>query len=226
MASLPTIEFLHTAEVHVATFEALLAGAPEARLRHEVRADWLDEARSTGLTPALRETVADHLRAAAARSAVVVCTCSTLGPIADDVGRHHGAVFRIDRPMMEEAVRIGGSCIVALCLESTIEPTTTLLEDVGRALDRPVTYEIARCLEAWPHFEAGDTNAFAREIAARIRKTASGIGVLGSVVLAQASMACAESHLSDLGVPILSSPRLAAEEALRRVRSPHTPESR
>ncbi len=218
MVDAPTIEFLHTAEVHVETFDELLSRRQTTvRLHHEVRTDWLDRAREGGLTSELRAEVALHLHEAARRSSVVVCTCSTLGPIADDVGEEKAAVFRIDRPMMERAARIDGPCLVAVCLESTIEPTSHLLVDAYQQVGRTPDYEIVRCLDAWRHFEAGDAAQFAGTIAAGVRGSVSHATPPGCVVLAQASMACAETALSGLGVPALSSPRMAAEEALRRV---------
>lgn len=217
MAAPPTIEFLHTAEVHVATFEHLLADrASEVRLRHEVRADWLERARNEGLSRPLDDAVATHLRAAAERADVVVCTCSTLGPVADRIGDEGRAVFRIDRPMMEAAAGEPGTCVVAVCLQSTITPTTDLYERVCRTNAADSRHTIANCMSAWPHFEAGDPDRFAATIADSVRKALAGTPDAGCVVLAQASMACAETLLSDLRVPVFSSPRMAAREAIRR----------
>jgi len=203
----------------VGTFERLLgAHRTEVELRHGVRSDWLQRAQAEGLSTELRAEVARHLEEATARAAVVVCTCSTLGPVADDVASAHPSVFRIDRPMMEAAARCGGTCVVALCLDSTIGPTSELFEDVCRGLRRDPHYEIASCAKAWPHFEAGDLARFAAEIAATVRSRLAALPRAGSVVLAQASMAAAVPLLADAPVPILSSPKLAAEEALRRAR--------
>lgn len=220
MSDLPTIEFLHTADVHIETFERLLTDRRgEIRIRHEVRADWLDEARSHGLSDALRGTVTSHLREAAARSAVVVCTCSTLGPIADETSAAAPSVFRIDRPMMEEAVRLGGTCVIAVCLESTIAPTTNLFEDVCATSGAHVPHVVASAFDAWPHFESGRMDRFADAITSAVRDCVAQTEGVCSIVLAQASMACAEERLANLGPPVLSSPRLAANEALRRALS-------
>lgn len=214
----PLIGLLHTAQIHVDTFDRLLSQhAARIELEHTVRPDWLERARSEGLSQGLHAEVAGHLEAASAHAAVVVCTCSTLGPIADDVAATGASVFRIDRPMMEAAARRSGTCLVAVCLESTIDPTTRLLEAAYRDAGREPNYEITPCFGAWSHFEAGDLDAFAASIADSIRPrlSAPGHGV-GAVVLAQASMARAQPLLADAGVPILSSPELAATEALNR----------
>ena len=216
---LPIIELLHTAGVHVHTFDALLRPhAAEVALRHEVRPDWLARARGGGLTTDLRIEVAQHLAQAAARAATVVCTCSTLGPVADEVARTHPSVLRIDRPMMEEAARTPGTCVVAVCLASTIGPTTELLIRAHRARGRAPDYEIADCTSAWPHFEAGDAGRYAAGIARVVESRVAALPGASCVVLAQASMAAAEPLLERLAIPVLSSPRLAAREALARAR--------
>ena len=55
---MPLMAFLHTAEVHVATFEALLADAPDVTTRHVVRPDLLALAQTQGLT-AVRALLCD-----------------------------------------------------------------------------------------------------------------------------------------------------------------------
>lgn len=213
----PIIEFLHTADVHVGTFETLLEPhAADMGLRHEVRADWLARAQQEGVSAELHSEVRQHLTGAAERAAVVVCTCSTLGPIADEVAQVRPSVFRIDRPMMEAAARIGGTCLVAVCVEATIRPTTDLLAEVcwpGEA-----AYEIALCADAWPYFEAGDTRRYAQTIARRVKERLAGLSAARCVILAQGSMAVAEPLLADADLPILCSPQLAAEEAVARIR--------
>jgi hypothetical protein len=70
------ITCLHTAEVHVATFSALL---PDAT--HIVRADFLDRARADGLD-AVSGEVTETLKELSV-TGPVLCTCSTLGPLVD-----------------------------------------------------------------------------------------------------------------------------------------------
>lgn len=213
----PRIAFLHTAKIHVETFDQILSEhAGQVELQHTVRSGWLERAQREGLSKDLRAAVSRHLEDASAGSAVVVCTCSTLGPIADEIAATGASVFRIDRPMMEAAVRYDGTCLVAVCLKSTIDPTSQLLESAYRDSGREADYEITACLDAWSHFEAGDLDAFAASIADSLRTRLGRGDRVGCVVLAQASMARAEPLLADVDVPVLSSPALAATEALDR----------
>jgi len=97
------LAFLHTAQVHVPTFERLASEiAPALRVRHSVREDLLADARVVGLDDSgLVTRVHDAMReAASGGAAVVVCTCSTIGAIAERTAPS-GAfkAMRIDRAM-------------------------------------------------------------------------------------------------------------------------------
>jgi hypothetical protein len=146
------ITCLHTAEVHVGTFGALL---PDAR--HVVRADFLDRARVEGVE-AVEVEVKVVLRDLA-QNGPVLCTCSTLGPITDELGLAN--VVRIDRPAMEAAVAQGGEVVVAICLESTRDATLALFQDVAAGC---ATAKLVLCEAAWPFFEAGDMAGFTQAI--------------------------------------------------------------
>ncbi|MEU4693089.1 hypothetical protein [Actinoplanes sp. NPDC023714] len=82
---MPTIGFLHTADVHVETFQQLMAElAPGWAVRHVVDASLLADARVDGVTP----EIADRTRARlgeleAAGADLIVCTCSTIGAVAE-----------------------------------------------------------------------------------------------------------------------------------------------
>jgi hypothetical protein len=185
------ISCLHTADVHVATFGALL---PDAQ--HVVRTDFLDRARAGGVASVADEVTA--LLCKLAQSGPVLCTCSTLGPLVDVIG--NDKIVRIDRPAMVAAVAQGGE-VVAICLDSTREATLALFDDVaaGRAIAKLVL-----CDAAWPLFEAGDMDEFARSIVASVAGQGS------RVLLAQASMAVAAPLLAAQGITVFTTPVAAA----------------
>ncbi|WP_436524195.1 hypothetical protein [Actinoplanes sp. HUAS TT8] len=185
-----TIGFLHTAEVHVATFRGLVASlAPGWRDEHVVDPSLLADARA-GIP------VEERVRARLAElggADVIVCTCSTIGPEAERAG-----VLRADRPMARAAVAAGGRIAVAYAVESTLEPTTGLLLDEDPSADLvPVP-----CLDAWAFFEAGELASYHAVIAEQLRDVAADV-----IVLAQPSMAPAADLLP--GRLVLSSPRAA-----------------
>jgi hypothetical protein len=150
----------------------------------------------------------------------VLCTCSTIGGAAEATHLAGGqAVIRVDRPMAERAVATGKRIVVAAVLESTIAPTTELIMQVAAEHGRSVEIRTLLCMGAWAHFEAGDVAGYWEAVAATLRADLSAPD--GSepradvVVLAQASMAGAAALCADLPVPILSSPRLGLEAAVR-----------
>lgn len=230
----PRLGFLHTSPVHVAPFDALVAATdPSATSVSVVEELLLSRARAGASDTDLREGVRAALDSLArAGAAAVVCTCSTLGALAEDLGRERGLpVVRVDRPMAERAVRSPGGrpgtvrVLVAVALASTLGPTTELLTASAAAAGRAVEIDVLRCDDAWTLFEAGRADAFAAAVAELVRAAldpASGARTASAdvVVLAQASMARAADLLGDLAVPVLTSPTEAVRYALEVVREP------
>lgn len=204
-----TIGFLHTSLVHVATFEALVAElAPDRATVAFVDEALLDRARSSGVDdPGVTDGVQRALVELERQGAgMIVCTCSTIGGIAEMIGSSNGhRVVRVDRPMAERAVELGGRIVVVAAVESTLEPTRALLESVAAEFGVELELELQIVVGAWDRFEAGDREGYLAAIAEALVSIAERCGV---IVLAQASMADAADRL-DLGVQVLSSPRLA-----------------
>jgi len=145
-------------------------------------------------------------------AAVVLCTCSTVGPGADDAAKMTATkVMRVDRPMAEDAIRRGGRICVTATVETTLGPTLDLLmeaaEKAGVEADlTPVVFEEARA-----KLMSGDTESYARIIAEGLHRVAEDSDV---IVLAQASMAPALAQCQDIKIPILTSPRSGLEAAI------------
>ena len=211
------IAFLHTAPVHVATFDALLrAQAPGLKAHHVVDEALLAEAQRLGTAdPTLQARVHAAMQAAAGGGArQVVCTCSTLGALAE--GMATGGAFeaaRIDRAMADRAVQQGPRVLVVVALASTLAPTQALLADSAARLQRVITPLPLLVDGAWAHFERGDRAAYLAAIASAVRAHAARADV---VVLAQASMAAAAEMLKDLPIDVLSSPALGVAAAVER----------
>ncbi|HEY9038581.1 MAG TPA: hypothetical protein VIN05_06520 [Roseovarius sp.] len=204
-----TLTLLHTAEAHRAAFDDLAAQiAPEAQLRHVVRPDWLSRAQAADA--ALQGEIAQAVREA---RGAVLCTCTTLGPMAEGLG-----ILRIDAPMMTKAAQIAadarGDIVMAYCLDSTLAPSAALLD---RALERAGHTARVHALslgQFWPLFGAGQIAPFHAVIASAIRENLSAAPGAACVVLAQASMAGAAPLLAGVGVPVLAAPEMALRAAL------------
>jgi Asp/Glu/hydantoin racemase len=208
----------HTVDSNARLFGALLAElAPDIPLDQRVRPDLLAAAQPRGLTPAIRRGAAlDMLELADAGAPVVLCTCSTLGPAAESAADlTDAAVLRVDRPMIDRALDLGPRVAVAAAVASTLGPTRDLLERAARERGMALAVQEILAADAWPFFQAGDTASYVERVAATIRAQ---LGEADAVILAQASMAMAAGLLSDLPVPVLSSPRLGAEAAVTAYR--------
>ncbi|MFE1751699.1 aspartate/glutamate racemase family protein [Streptomyces anandii] len=212
---MPTLALLHTSPLHVPVFDALRdEDHPGLRLRHLVDEELLSRAREEGPEAVRDEARAVLDRAVAEGARAVLCTCSTLGAVAETEGARAGRtvpVLRLDRPMAAEAVALGPRVLVVAALESTLAPTVALVDEEARRAGRPVTVRTLLADGAWPRFESGDTAGYVREVAAAVDTAAGHADV---VVLAQASMAPAQ-RLTTATVPVLSSPRPGLAAAVR-----------
>ncbi|MFF2009316.1 aspartate/glutamate racemase family protein [Streptomyces sp. NPDC058195] len=212
-----TLALLHTSPVHVPVFDALRdAGHPGLALRHLVREELLARAREAG-----PEAVADEIGALLAGAVAdgaraVLCTCSTIGAVAEARAAALGVpVLRVDRPMAAAAVT-RRRVVVLAAVGSTLAPTLALLaEEAG---DRCVEVRAAVVDGAWTRFEAGDREGYLDLVAG----AADAVTDADVIVLAQASMAGAAGRTATR-VPVLSSPRpglAAAAAAVARSASP------
>ncbi len=211
---MPRIGFLHTAQVHVPTFEALVGDADDSSsCAHRVEPDLLVQVRRNGPTADVEEATLAVLHQLADNGVdVIVCTCSTLGSVAEAVGaRLPVPVLRVDRPMARAAVQAGSRIAVIAALESTLEPTRALLAAEARSEGASLTIIDVGVPDAWAAFESGDSDGYLRQVADAARSIAESVDV---VVLAQASMMGAAAMLTDLRRPVLVSPVLAVQHAV------------
>jgi hypothetical protein len=210
------IAFLHTSPVHVPTFDKLMRElAPELSVAHWVREDLLAEAQAAGtsgqpLVERVHHALAD---AAAGGASVVVCTCSTIGGLAegaDTPGDFHAT--RIDRAMADAAVRQGGSVLLVAALPATLQPAAALLQSSAARLGTRIEIENLVVADAWPLFQAGRHGEYIEAIVTAVVRAAP--SSRHTVVLAQASMAPAAEWLAVRGIAALTSPRLGVEHAV------------
>ena len=207
------LTLFHTTASNETLFRSLLTEmGPEIPSRHVLAADLLDRATAEGrVTPEIATDVKARMRAALDDGTrMLLCTCSTLGTCADQM--NDPRVMRIDRTMAQRATAAGGRVLVAACVASTLDPTVTLLRESGPHMQ----IETLLMADLWPHFQAGERTLYWQGIAERLRERAS---AFDCIVLAQASMAGAADLLSDLPIPVLSSPRIGMEAAIAAYRN-------
>ena len=211
---------LHTSSANRDRFGALLKEIGPAGIAgiHGVHEDLLRAALDGADETEQVATISTALAAMHARGATqVLCTCSSIGGLAERVGaRLKLPTLRVDRPMAERAVALGRRVLMVACLPSTLAPTTALLRECAAATGRRVEIEIMLLPSAWRLFQAGDEPAYHRAI---VNSVLDGPRSVDAVVLAQATMAPAATLLAEFPVPVLSSPRLGLEAALARMKA-------
>jgi hypothetical protein len=207
------LALLHTSPTHIPVFDALRDEAHQGlELRHFVAEELLARARTEG-PEAVAGTVREALdRAVAEGARAVLCTCSTIGEVAERAGAGV-PVLRVDRPMAAAAVAAGPRVVVIATVESTLAPTVALVQEEARRAGRPVDVRTLLVEDAWARFEAGDPDGYARAVA----EAADTVTDADAIVLAQASMAPAE-HLTTTSIPVLSSPRPGLAAGAKAVR--------
>ncbi|MET8975711.1 aspartate/glutamate racemase family protein [Streptomyces sp. NPDC004539] len=204
------LALLHTSPAHIPVFEALRdAHHPGLVLRHHVDESLLARAREEGAEAVVVEVREALERAVAEGVDAVLCTCSSIGGVAEAQGTGFAVpVVRVDRPMAAEAVAAGERIVVLATVASTLDPTADLVRE--EAGGRPVTVRTVLVDGAWELFAAGDGEGYARAVADAV----DAVTDADAIVLAQASMTPAE-RLVRTAVPVFSSPRpgLAAAAA-------------
>lgn len=223
----PVLTLLHTSAVHEPVFDALRdRHHPGLRLRHTVDEELLARARSHG-TEAVADAVRSALAAAAAGGAgAVLCTCSTIGAVAERYAADVGVpVLRVDRPMAAAAAAHRRIAVVAT-VESTLAPTVALIveeltgeePEAGGRTGEPTASDGSGRIRthlaegAWERFESGDHDGYLDLVAAAV----DSVRDADVIVLAQASMAAAAARATT-SVPVLSSPRPGLAAAARAV---------
>jgi len=209
------LALLHTSPAHVPVFDALRDEDHQGLgLRHLVDEELLARARREGPEAVAGEVRAVLERAVAEGARAVLCTCSTIGGIAEAAGAEAGVpVLRGDRPMAAAAVATGTRIVVLATVESTFGPTVSLIEEEARRAGRPVRLRTRLVDGAWESFAAGDGGRCDHLVAV----AADAVTDADVIVLAQGSMAPAQ-HLTTTAVPVLSSPRAGLAAAAAAVR--------
>ncbi|MFE7532473.1 arylsulfatase [Kitasatospora sp. NPDC057542] len=218
------LALLHTSSVHVPVFDALRdRDHPGLPLRHIVSEELLARARTDGPDAVAGDIDRALASTVAAGAAAVLCTCSTIGGVAETRAAALGVpVLRVDRPMAAAAVAVapaGGRTTthiaVIAALAGTVGPTVALIDEEAARSGRPVTVTATVVDGAWDRFESGDQTGYLTTIAAAVEA----VDDADVIVLAQASMADA-AHRTTTAVPVLSSPALGLRAAVVAVPYP------
>jgi Asp/Glu/hydantoin racemase len=211
-----TLALIHTAPVLIPTFQALCREilddvevfniVDESLLKSTIR-----DGNMTALT--VQRLVGYVQSAKQAGADAVMVTCSSIGPGVEAARAVVDIpVLRIDEAMADQAVTTSSRIGVAATLNSTLKPTVELLN--ARATRAGQRCEIVSrlCEGAFEAVSSGDAATHDRIVSENLLSLMDDVD---AIVLAQASMARVVESIpvDNRRVPILSSPRLAVEQA-------------
>ena len=189
------VGFFHTAQSNEVLFSAALARQDVAPARHVVRADLLSDVTAQGgLDDVLSERVADAMRQACLDVDLLLCSCSSLGPVADLLRSDGLSIDRTDRLLAKKAVEVGeageaGTLKVLVAAPTTLDPTRILFEETRATMGAPcIGIDVVLIPDAWVHFLAGRMDLYHASLAEAIDWHLRTSGAGDVVVLGQASM--------------------------------------
>ena len=219
---MPKIAILHTSLVFVSIepmINDLIAQLiPDAKVIHFVDSDVLNTViREQGISPASETRMTRLAEAAEAAGAdVIFSACSSLGPALDVAARSVDIpVIKIDEAMATEAARRGTRIGVLATVPTTLGPTSNLILAKAAHTGRSVNVVQRLCKGAFDVLVSGDRTRHDSMVSEQAALLAKEVDL---IVLAQASMArLAPSLHEQIGIPVLSSPRIGVEYLARRI---------
>lgn len=181
------IALLHTLAANQTLFDSFIASSgldKQTSIRHHCVPELLQHASAVGIDDELASMVEQQVERLEAQGADwIICTCSSIGALAEQAKTRFAQVMRVDKPMIIEASQASHVKVLA-ALETTINPTMNLLAEYDADIAQRATVEVIP--DAWSHYLAGNNDAYLATIAQYITQHCQHDGC---IVLAQASMA-------------------------------------
>ena len=129
------IAFLHTAWVHIETFEAFVDAIASKTVRnHHVAHELLASAQTDGLLSITAQT--SEIIEQLSTTDAVLCTYSNLGPLVDSFAQTHPNIVRIDSPMMAAVMVAGRKLWPLFALKVHLTPHWHCWRTAQRKLDK------------------------------------------------------------------------------------------
>ena len=167
-----------------------------------------------GLSPFVYRRVSDDVAAAEQAGAnAVLFTCSSISPCAETARLMVNIpVLKVDEPMADKAISLGARIGVVATASTTLKPTTELVQMRAALMGKKIQVESVLCQEAYSALWSGDMETHDRLLRETLHSLMSRSDV---IMLAQASTARVLETIPATAqtVPILTSPRLAVEQA-------------
>ncbi len=221
MSTQTTLVIIHTGPV---TVQPLASLAPEllpgVRIVNLVDDSLLKDVMAAGhVTPAVTSRLARYMLIGQEMGATMILNaCSSVREAADAVSPLLSVpMLKIDTAMAEAAVARGTRIGVAATVQTTLDPTARLIEQVAIEHGKRISVTKKLCEGAFDALLAGDSAKHDDIVGAALMKLAADVDV---IVLAQVSMGRVVDSLGDrISVPVLTSPRLGMERVAEAMRA-------
>jgi Asp/Glu/hydantoin racemase len=214
------VGFVHTGVAIAAMIKPMMAERlPGVSSFHIVDDILIQDLLQTGqMTPSILRRLCRQVELAEEAGAeLIMVTCSSIAPGVDVARRMVSVpVMKIDEPMAEKAISLSDRIGVLATAKTTMGPSVKLIEDKASETGTKVTIHSVLSADAFDCFLQGHMEAHDRIVKEAASKL---VGKVGVAVLAQASM----GHLAGaiegiLKVPVLTSPGLAMDALVKRVK--------
>ena len=207
-----TVVVVHTGPATVqpikSQFQEIL---PDVRVVNIMDDSLLNDVIAAGhLTEAVSGRILSYMQQGEQMGAVALLNaCSSVGEAASAARPVIGIpIVKIDDTMSEAAVTLGSRIGVVATVKTTLEPTVRLIRAKAAAAGREITVTEALAEGAFQSLLDGKPELHDDIVKRTIQSLANKVDV---IVLAQVSMARLIPQLSDIKVPVLSSPKSGVE---------------
>jgi len=209
-----TLAMIHTVSSLAAPFGALARELlPGVNLFHVADEGLLDRILRAGeITPAMCLRVVELASHAQEDGAdAILLTCSAMSPAVDLAAPLlHVPIYKVDQAMVDRALELGRRIAVFSTARATLTSVSELVRNTAAARGRQVEIVIGLCEEAMAALRNGRREDHDRLVRAALSDLVRGCDVL-LMAQASATQALRQEDQDGLGVPILTSPRLALE---------------
>lgn len=210
---------IHTSTVSYNDLKALFAKyAPDVEYYSIVDDSLIQEVKTVGhITPDIISRMSAYFKIAETCGADLIFNqCSSVGEAADIAAKGVNIpVVRIDEAMDEKAAEIGHRIELIATVASTVAPSERLLKRKIAEAGSDAAVDVCLVDGAMDMVMQGKVEEHNRLVKEAIVKAAKDHDV---IVLAQGSMTAILPYLSDVKVPVLTSPELGVQKAVKVLR--------
>ena len=211
-----SVFIIHTSIVSVDYLNNLFNElAPGITVRNIIDDSLLPEVLTNGgVTKNVIKRICNYsIQAELAGADLVFSQCSSVGEAADIAKELIDIpLVKVDEKMAEVACKKGKKIGVVATLKTTLKPTVRLIEKTALKLNKKVEIIQRLCEGAFDQLISGDKKAHNEIVIDTINELAKDVDI---IVCAQGSMVSILPELSKIDIPVLTSPRLGVEMAIK-----------